>query len=121
MTKRENFEVLKAMVAETAMENQADLLAFIDHEIELLDSRKSKSSARKSADHSEIQGQITEAIAAIGRPAQVGEIVREIETATGIHYESQRVSGQLTLMKKVGTVVRTEEKKKAFFSLPDAE
>ena len=40
MTKKQKFEMLKALVADNAM-----LVEFIDHEIELLDNKKSKGNA----------------------------------------------------------------------------
>lgn len=114
MTKRENFATLRAMVEASAVENKADMINFIDHEVELLDRKSAKSGQTKTQkENVAIKEQIVSALAEIGNPATVSEIMAVVPLS------NQKISALLRQLVKDNKVIRTEDKKKAYFSVVD--
>lgn len=113
MTKREYFAVLRA-IPEVA-ENPA-LVAFIDHEIELL-SKKNAAEKKPTAvqvANEGIKAEIVEAMTA-GTLYTVTDIQKSVPACAEL--SNQRVSALLRQLVEAGQVVRTEDKRKAYFSL----
>lgn len=119
MTKKEYFAVIKGIVEATDRTDKAEMLAFIDHEVELLSRKKSNSNSKKDKELEELCIQLESALAEIGRPITITEFMKESthEIAT---LSCQKLSA---LLKKCidsrQTVVRTVDKKKAYFSLAE--
>lgn len=117
MTKKDWFNVMAEIVKATDVENKEDILKFIDHEVELLSKKKSSSNSKKNEEYTELCIQLENALADLGRPVTVTEIMKESthEIAT---LSNQKIT---SILKKCvddrKTVVRTTEKKKAYFSL----
>ena len=70
MTKREKFEMLKALVADNAM-----LVEFIDHEIELLDKKKSNGNTKANAKAVAENELVFNALVSVGKAVTLSELI----------------------------------------------
>ena len=118
VTKRERFSQLMEIVKASKVENSAELVAFIEHEVELLTKKNSRSGkpTKTQVENETIKAQIISVLERVGKPMTVTQLLAENEF-TGL--SNQKVSALLTQLRKSGEVVRTIEKKVAFYSLPD--
>ena len=118
VTKRERFEQLMEIVKASEVENSAELVAFIEHEVELLTKKNSRSGkpTKTQVENETIKTQIISVLERVGKPMTVTQLLAESEF-TGL--SNQKVSALLTQLRKSGEVVRTIEKKVAFYSLAD--
>ena len=113
ITKRDRFNALLNMAEVKA---NPDMVAFIEHELELLEKKNSsekKPTAQQTANEA-IKSAIVEAMEA-NRLYTVTEIQKSVAECAEL--SNQRVSALLRQLKDDGVVVRTEDKRKAFFSL----
>ena len=111
MTKVEYFKQIKANYALTE-----DEVKFIDNEIELLNKKNSaekKPTAQQTANEA-IKVAIVEGMEQ-NRLYTVTEIIKEIPECADM--TNQRVSALLRQLVEGGSVKRTEDKRKAYFSL----
>lgn len=111
MTKREMFEQIKANYALTEEE-----VKFIDHELELL-AKKNSAEKKPTATQTANVG-IKKAIAdgmEMGKKYTITDLMKSIPAIAEL--SNQRVSALVRQMIEDGLVVRTEEKRKAYFSL----
>ena len=115
ITKATRFAELRE-IAEAA--NSADLVSFIDREVELL-SRK-KSSKKENPEREKKVAVIMDCLAKAGKPMRVSEILAEFNL-NPVEYSNALVSNILNSAVKNGTVVKTSEKKKSYFSLAENE
>ena len=114
MTKKDYFNVLKVMVA--GSNRETELVAFIDHEIELLDKKHSKSGSTKTQkENVEIMDKIVNALSIVGKPVTVTDLQKEVPEMA--EFSNQKLSALLKKLVDNGTVVKTIEKKKSYFSL----
>ena len=113
MTKRENFAALRAL-AVTA--NDENLIAFIDHEVELLNKKNSYKSSKPTKAQVENEGLIS-VIATVltAEPMTISDI-QEANEQLG-ELSNQKISALLSKMIEAGTVVKTVVKRKAYFAL----
>ena len=116
MTKKEMFTELLTLSEVAA---RPELVAGIEHEIELL-SRKN-SSTRKPTAHQEENEILTERIKAILFHAAndgmtITEVVKALDDDNITH---SRINQLVKKLKDEGIVVRTEVKRKAYFKLSD--
>lgn len=112
MTKREMFVAIKAIVADNA-----EMVAFIDHEIELLD-KKSATPRKPTATQQENEvhkANILVALAEADAPVSIKELVGMCEGLEKL--SNQRITHMLTDLRKRGEVKRTYIKKVAHFML----
>ena len=112
-TKRERFEQIKALVS-----NNAELVAFIDHEIELLNKKNSRSGkpTKTQIENETIKNTILDILQTIGKPVTVTQLLANDEL-NGL--SNQKVSALLAQLRKSDKVVRTVEKKVAFYSIKE--
>lgn len=111
-TKKEYFTTIKGIIEDTTVENKEEILNFINHEIELLNRKSVKSEQTKTQkENIKIKENIAEILTDFNKPVTVSEII----AVNGL--SNQKVSALLRQMVKDGKVERTEEKKKAYFSL----
>lgn len=104
------FEQILAKYPLTAAEK-----AFIEHELELLAKKNSadkKPTAQQTA-NAAIQTAILDAMQP-NRLYTIGELIKEVPECADL--TNQRVSALLRQLKENGLVVRTEDKRKAYFS-----
>lgn len=113
MTKREMFEQIKAKY-----DLNTEEVAFINHELELL---AKKNSAEKKPTAVQVANEgIKEAIVngmEQGKKYTITDIMKSIDECAEL--SNQRVSALVRQLVTDGVVVRTEEKRKAYFSLAD--
>lgn len=113
MTKREAF----AMIRELVIDNDA-LVAFVDHEVELLNKKNSapKAPTQKQVDNETYKAMM---IADMGDGKwTVGEIQKDLFLGGhGIELTNQRVTALVTALKNDGKLVRTVEGRKAYFTV----
>lgn len=109
MTKRENYTAIRAIVADNA-----ELVAFIDHELELLDKKNSKRSDKPTAKqtaNAELATRIYDAIANAGEPMTCTAI------ADMFGISNQKCSALIKNLVDDNKVVRTVVKRVAYFSV----
>ena len=109
MTKRENYTAIRAIVADNA-----ELVAFIDHELELLDKKNSKRSDKPTAKQSanaELAEQIYGALANAKEPMTCTAI------ADMFGISNQKCSALIKGLIDNNRVVRSYEKRVARFSV----
>ena len=113
LTKADKFAMLKAIPA--VAENEV-LVEFIDHEVALL--AKKNSAEKKPTAQQTANAGICEAIVEgleANRLYTVTEIIKEIPACSDL--TNQRVSALLRQLVEGGKVKRTEDKRKAYFSI----
>jgi hypothetical protein len=113
MTKREMFEQIKANYALTEEE-----VKFIDHELELL-AKKNSAEKKPTATQTANVG-IKKAIAdgmEMGKKYTITDLMKSIPAIADL--SNQRVSALVRQMIDDKVVERTEEKRKAYFSLKE--
>lgn len=117
MTKREMFAMVQAVVENANVENKAEMLNFIEHEIELLNKKSSKSGQTKTQKENEIlKEQLLSAFAEMKEPVTISEF-QELSKSPVAQLTNQKLSALLNQLVKAGKMVKTVEKKKSHFSL----
>lgn len=107
MTKKGYFEILRELVLD-----KPELVDFIDHEIELLSKKNSKTSPSKNQIENEaIKVDILNALKEFGKGVTVSELMVKVP------YSNQRLSALLKQLVEDNKVVRVEDKRKAYFTL----
>ena len=117
MTKRDYFTILRNAYPAMA-DNYDEVIAFIDHELELL-ARKNSSEKKPTAQQVANDGIKAAIVAGMipNRLYTITEIQKEIPECAEL--SNQRVSALIRQMKDDGIVIRTEDKRKAYFSLAE--
>lgn len=112
VTKREKFEMLKAM---SEVKANPMLMEFIDHELELL-AKKNASEKKPTAQQVANEGlkqTIVDALIENGGLMTVTDVQKSCEELSAL--SNQRVSALLRQLKDDGKVERVEDKRKAYF------
>ena len=114
VTKREKFEMLKALVKDNTM-----LVEFIDHEIELLDKKKSNGNAKANEKMEKSVEIVYNALVSVGRAVTASELIAEkglteLVNESGV-VSTQKVSALLKKLVDGGKVERHTDKKKTYF------
>lgn len=118
VTKKENFmrviEVLES-------KGLTDLVEVMQHEIELIEKKAQNKTATKTQKENEgTKELILKELARIGRPVTITELIGEsTEIAEVTGGSNQKVSALMTQLKKAELVVRTQDGKKALFSVAE--
>lgn len=111
MTKKDFFKELRGMVAD-----RQDLVDFIDHELELLDRKSSKSAETKTQiENKSIMETILSELTRIARPITISELQSESDILK--EYSNQKLSALLKKLVDSNQVVKTTDKKKSYFSI----
>ena len=117
MTKKEWFAVIREMVENSEREDKAEMLVFIDHEVELLSKKRTSTNSKKDKENEELCIQLEKALAEIGRPVTITEFMKE-STAEVATLSNQKLSALLRKCKiERGTVDKKVDKKKSYFFL----
>ena len=116
VTKKEMFIAILALIAEATPENADVLTKFVENEIALLDKRSANKTATKTQVENEgIKALILDTLIEIDKPVTISEM--QTFSADLAKYTNQKLSALLTQMKADGTVIKTVEKKKSYFSV----
>ena len=114
LTKREKFNMVLEMVAENEM-----LKDFIQHEIELLERKATgsdKAKAKKNEENEKLKADLLVALREYGKPVTVSEFHDKSPSAVAM-LSTSKLTHLLTSLKEDGKVVRTEIKKRPFYSV----
>ena len=118
VTKKERFEMIKEIVLNACVENEAEMIEFIDNEINLLN--KKRASGAKTATQKENEvliERLYEVLAEIGRPVTVSELQKENDEFGTM--SNQKVSALMKKLADAGKVDKTVDKKKSYFSIAE--
>lgn len=116
VTKRDNFNAL-LKIEEVASNEQ--LVEFINHELELLDKKSASHSTAKTANqkaNEEIKTKIVDVLVQLGK-STISELQSGSEEMA--EYSNQKLSALLKQLVDSKQVVRTMEKKKAYFEVAE--
>lgn len=118
VTKKDNF---KAIIEVLAKAGREDLVPVMEHEIELIEKKASNAKMTKTQEaNQDIKALIVKELARIARPVTITELISESsEIAEITGGSNQKVSALMTQLKNSNQVVRTQEGKKAMFSIAD--
>lgn len=113
MTKKEMFELIKGAMADNEM-----VVAFCEHEIELLNRKGSKSGQTKvQKENLELMEKIVNALTEIGRAVTITDLQKE--NSEMAEYSNQKLSALLKKLIEDNRVVKTTDKKKSYFSISE--
>lgn len=118
ITKKERFEMIKEIVLNAGLDNEAEMIEFLDNEINLLN--KKRASGAKTATQKEnevLVERLYEVLAEIGRPVTVSELQKENEEFGAM--SNQKVSALMKKLTDANRVVKTPDKKKSYFSIAE--
>ncbi len=109
MTKR---EVVNAMLAEEAIVANEVYVNFLNHELELLDKKSSNRKPTKNQEaNASLKENIVNVISEVNAPMSATDIAKAVDITV------QKASALLKQMVDSGVVVKTVDKRKAFFSV----
>jgi arginine repressor len=117
MTKRELFNALVAIVEGAEVENQAELVEGLRHEIELLDNRKSYKSDKPTKAQKERLEQAEKVAAVLGDEGMTATDVIAAVNDENIR-STQKVSALMKVLINDGRAVKVKDGKKVLFRLP---
>lgn len=113
MTKRDYFNEIKNL---EEVQDRPDLVAFIEHELELLTRKNSgekKPTALQTANE-ELKDAICKGME-VDRAYTVSELIKEIPECDGL--STSKVSSMVNQLVKEERVVKTTEKRKSYFTV----
>ena len=110
ITKKEMFALIKEQV-----KDNAEMIAFLEHEIELLNKKKGSANSKKAEEIKPEFDLILSVLAQCEKPVRVDEL-RAMNSELGL-LSNQKVSARLRVLDEQGKVVKTIEKKVSYFSI----
>jgi hypothetical protein len=117
MTKKEKFALIAETIATVEVENKAEMLDFINHEIELLNKKSGKSGQTKTQKENELlKENLLKAFESMDRPVTISEF-QEKSAAPIASLSNQKLSALLNQLVKAEKMVKTVEKKRSYFAL----
>ena len=120
MTKKDYFNTIATIVANSEVENKEDIQAFISHELELLAKKSGKSGQTKTQKENVIIiEKIYDALAEVGSPVTITELQSQVPTMA--EYSNQKLSALMKKLVDNGRVTKTIDKKKSYFSITEVE
>ena len=121
MTKKDMFnEIINLMNGKASAVTNDEIINFCNHEVELLNKKSSSGSSKPTKtqlENEKYKEYILATLTEVDRPMTISEIMENCEGIAGL--KNQRVSAIVTQLKNAHKVVRTEEKKKAYFSIAE--
>ena len=114
-TKRDNFNALLAI---PAVAENSTLVEFINHEIELLD-KKNSAERKPTPKQVENAGFKADIVAYMEPNTQylAADLAKSVPSIVAAGISGNRVTAMLTQLVNDGTLVRTEDKRKNYYSL----
>ena len=108
-TKRDLFLEVREVVA-----GNEELVAFVDHELELLDKKASTKSTKVNDEQIALMEKIVNALNEIGRSVTISELQKE--NAEMAEYSNQKLSAMLKKLVDNKQVTKMVDKKKSYFT-----
>ena len=118
LTKKDKFNMVLEMVKDDEM-----LKEFIEHELELLDKKvngSDKAKVKKNAENEKLKADLLVALKEYGKPVTVTDF-HDKSPATVATLSVSKLTSLLTALKADGKVVRTEIKKRPYYSVATEE
>ena len=112
-TKRDLFLEVREVVA-----GNEELVAFVDHELELLDKKASTKSTKVNDEQIALMDKIINALNEIGRSVTISELQKE--NAEMAEYSNQKLSAMLKKLVDNKQVTKIVDKKKSYFMIAEA-
>lgn len=118
LTKRDYFNILKSAYPTDKADYDA-VIAFIDHEIELLDAKRGslKKPTAKQEANTKLMDAVLVVMERLDRPATISEILTEGKDELAEITSNQHMNSILIKLRKAGKVKSTHVKKVAYFEL----
>lgn len=116
-TRKELFAMIMVALDSTDCEEKAEMVEFIEHQMELLEKKSTKSGPTKAQIENEaLATELYEALVEIGKPVTITEFQKQsiAEVAT---LSNQKLTSLMKILIADGKVVKTVEKKKSYFSV----
>ena len=112
MTKKEMFAEIRKVVADNA-----EMVAFIDHEIELLErkSNSPKKPPKTQVENDGFKAEIVAYLTEVDTPKTIKELQAEIPSISGL--TNQRITHMLTDLVKAETLTKEYVKKTPYYSV----
>ena len=111
LTKKDYFK----KIMEVCADNE-NIVAFCEHEIELLEKKNSsKGQTKVQKENEDIKVAIVDALRTIGKAVTITELQASNENMA--QYSNQKLSALLKQLVDTNEVVKTTDKKKSFFSV----
>lgn len=116
MTKRDYFNAILAVLATVEDTDVSGLTAFVNHEIELLENKRSSTKPTKTqTENLAVKETIVSVLKEMGKPATISEMQKY--SAELAEFSCQKLSALLKqLVENDKTVTKVTEKKKTYFS-----
>ena len=116
MTKRDYFNAILAVLATVEDTEVSGLTAFVNHEIELLENKRSTTKPTKTqTENIAVKETIVSVLKDIGKPVTITEMQKY--SAELSEYSCQKLSALLKQLVEIDkTVTKVTEKKKTYFS-----
>lgn len=108
-TKRDLFLEVREVVA-----GNEELVAFVDHELELLNKKASTKSTKANDEQVALMEKIVNALNEIGRSVTISELQKE--NAEMAEYSNQKLSAMLKKLVDNKQVTKIVDKKKSYFT-----
>lgn len=113
ITKKDYFNQLKEIV-----KDNENLVAFIDHELELLNRKSSvKTPSKTQIENETIKNVIVETLRELNKPSTITDIQNANTELANL--SNQKISALLTQLKDTNVIVRVVDKKKAYFTISE--
>jgi hypothetical protein len=121
LTKKDYFAQIRAIVI-----NDPELVAFVDHEVELLTKKNTGNSQTKVQKENEtVKTVLVDELAKIGRAVTITElmnespIVKEYTLENGNKLTNQKISAIFKQLVDTKEIVKVTDKKKSYFSIAE--
>ena len=116
MTKKEMFAEIITVVEGSAIETKAEMLKFLEHEIELLNRKSSKSGPTKAQlENEKLAEELYEALSTMTEPVTISEF-QEKSVYPIASKSNQKLTSLMKKLMEEGKVARVVEKKKAYYT-----
>lgn len=115
LVKRDYFEMLKGLVERANVENAEDLVAFIDHEVELLN-KKSNVKTKAQKETEALVEVVYDILVNAGRAVTATQFLALEGVAEAGITSNQKASALLNKLVKAERIVKTVDKKVSYFS-----
>lgn len=112
ITKKEMF----ALIAKEVAHNE-EMVAFINHEIELLEKKKGSVNSKKVAEQAREEELVKAVLSALGKRVTVTEMLNASMELLSELKTNQKVSAVLKRLVEKGEVTKTVEKKVSYFAI----
>ena len=116
MTKRDYFNAILSVLATVENSDVSALTAFVNHEIELLDNKRSSTKPTKTqTENLSVKETIVSVLKEMGKPVTITEMQKF--SADLAEFSCQKLSALLKQLVEIDkTVTKVTEKKKTYFS-----